>query len=93
MVDCRESRELMSGAVDNQLLKNESQGFYEHIEICGSCKDEFDLERLTKAYIRRKITLVDVPYDLEQAIMAQLFAEGGLEFNPGFFTQLFSSSI
>jgi anti-sigma factor (TIGR02949 family) len=71
-MDCRESRDLMSGAVDNQLYSHESANFYKHIEICGSCKDEFELEKLIKAYIRRKLTLVDVPPDLEQAIMKQL---------------------
>ena len=77
-MDCRESRELMSGAVDKQLEKGEAESFYEHIEICGSCRDEFELERLTKAYIKRKITFVDVPYDLERAIMVQLAAEGSV---------------
>lgn len=88
-MDCRESRELMSGAVDKQLLKNESQGFYEHIEICGSCRHEYELERLTKAYINRKITFVDVPYDLEKTILAQLSSER----DEGFFIRLISNSI
>ncbi len=69
--DCRETRALMSGAVDNELYRSESQTFHEHIEICGSCRDEYELERLTKAYLKKKITFVDVPYDVEQAIMAQ----------------------
>ncbi len=92
-MDCRESRELMSGAVDNELRKDESQGFYAHIEICGSCKDEYELEKLTKAYLRRKITLVDVPYDLKRSIMAQLSAEKSPKPREGFFRKLFSSGI
>ncbi len=92
-MDCRESRELMSGAVDNELRKGESEGFHEHIEICGSCKDEYELERLTKAYLKRKLTLVGVPYDLERAILAQLTSEGALKPKTGFFSRLFSNSI
>lgn len=92
-MDCRESRELMSGAVDSQLQKDESSVFYEHIEICGSCRDEFELERLTKAYIKRKITFVDVPYDLEQAIIAQFSSGSGLGLNQGFLTRLLVNSI
>ncbi len=87
-VDCRESRELMSGAVDKQLLMNDSQGFYEHIEICGSCREEYELERLTKAYLKRKITFVDVPYDLEQTILTQLSTQK----DEGFLARLISNS-
>ncbi len=74
-MDCRESRDLMSGAVDNQLLHDESSEFQHHIEICGSCREEYELERLTKAYLRRKITFVDVPYDVERAIVEQFSSE------------------
>lgn len=83
----------MSGAVDNELNRQESKGFEEHIEICGSCRDEYELERLTKAYLRRKITLVDVPYDLQGAILAQISAEDTLGFDMGFFSRIFSNSI
>ncbi len=82
MVDCRESRDLMSGAVDDQLQSGESRHFNDHIEICGRCRDEYDLEKLTKAYIKRKITYVDVPYDLEQTIMAQLLADAPFKATP-----------
>ena len=92
-MDCRESRDLMSGAVDNRLLRNESQGFYDHIEICGSCRDEYELEKLTKAYIKRKITFVDVPYDVKEMIMAQFSSEIDREKNRGFFSRLFSNEL
>lgn len=92
-MDCRESRELMTGAVDNELSQNEAKGFFEHIEICASCREEYEIEKLTKAYIRRKITFVDVPYDLEGAILAQISAEAADEPKPGFFTQLLSNRM
>ena len=92
-MDCRESRDIMSEAVDNELHGSESQNFYEHIEICGSCRDEYELEKLTKAYIKRKITFVEVPYDLEQAIMAQLAGEGSAEQQDGFIARLMSNNL
>lgn len=91
-MDCRESRDLMSGAVDNELRQDESRGFFEHIEICARCRDEYELERLTKSYIRRKITLVNVPYDLEGAIMAQISAEGTVQLKPGVISKLLSNT-
>ncbi len=98
-MDCRESRDLMSGAVDNQLFKEESKDFYDHIEICGSCRDEYELEKLTKAYLKRKITFVDVPYDVERAIAAQFSSGAGQDTTTsessrrqGFFSRLFSNS-
>lgn len=92
-MDCRESRDLMSGAVDNQLHSGESHDFNEHIEICGSCRNEYELEKLTKAYIKRKITFVEVPYDLERAIMEQLAAAQSSEHHNGFFSRLISNRI
>ena len=92
-VDCRESHELMSGAVDNELSNEEASEFYDHIEICGSCKDEFELERLTKSYIRKKITFVDVPLDVESAIIEQITSYGGVELRQGFFPRFFSSNL
>lgn len=83
----------MSGAVDNELSRQESEGFNEHIEICGSCRDEYELEKLTKAYLKRKVTFVDVPYDLGAAIMAQISSEGAITMEPGFFSRLFSNTI
>ncbi len=92
-MDCRESHELMSGAVDNELSQEEASEFYEHIEICGSCKDEFELERMTKSFIKRKITYVDVPLDLESAIVEQIGSYGVAELRPGVLPRIFSSNL
>lgn len=83
----------MSGAVDNELRQDESKGFFEHIEICARCRDEYELERLTKSFIRRKVTFVDVPYDLEKSILAQISSEGAVSLKPGFFSGLFANPI
>ncbi len=83
----------MSGAVDNELQRNESEGFSAHLEKCGKCRDEYELERLTKAYVRRKIRLVDVPPELRDAILNQLSAEQRAALNGGFFSRLLSNSF
>jgi hypothetical protein len=90
----------MSGAVDNQLLHDESSEFHHHIEICGSCRDEYELEKLTKAYLRKKMTFVDVPYDVERAIVAQFSSEAKSESSPseeeksgGFISRLFRNNL
>lgn len=92
-MDCRESHELMSGAVDNELTGEEAAEFYEHIEICGSCKDEFELEKMTKAFLKRKITYVDVPVDLKDAIVSQVSSYGTVELRSGFFSRLFGNNF
>lgn len=92
-MDCRESHELMSGAVDDELTREEAAEFYEHLEICGSCKDEFELERLTKSFIKKKITHVDVPLDLEHAIISQISSYGAVELRPGFFSRLLGNNF
>lgn len=83
----------MSGAIDKQLHHDESEGFYEHIEICGSCRDEYELEKLTKAYIKRKITFVDVPYDVELAVVSQFSSGPDGTRKRGLFSRLLSNSI
>ncbi len=83
----------MSGAVDKQLHHDESEGFYEHIEICGSCREEYELEKLTKAYIKRKITFVDVPYDVERAVISQFSSRTNEITKRGLFARLLSNSI
>jgi hypothetical protein len=83
----------MSGAVDNQLLRDETKDFYDHIEICGSCRDDYELEKLTKAYLKKKITFVDVPYDVEKAIMAQFSSHVPQKRRRGFISRLFSNSM
>jgi hypothetical protein len=92
-VDCRESRELMTGAVDNQLLRGESRLFHDHIELCVSCRDEYELEKLTKTYLKRKITFVDVPDDVEQAITARFSPDGNRKKKEGFISSLFGSNL
>jgi len=81
----------MSGAVDNQLLRDENKDFHNHIEICGSCRDEYELEKLTKAYLKKRITFVDVPYDVEKAIMAQFSSKVSKRKDHGFISRLFSN--
>ncbi|MGC8653916.1 MAG: zf-HC2 domain-containing protein [Candidatus Kryptoniota bacterium] len=92
-MDCRESRELMTGAVDNELSKEQSAEFFEHIEICSECRDEYELEKLTKAYIKRKITWVEVPYELQQAILIQINSSGNAGHTFNLWSSLLSNSF
>jgi hypothetical protein len=92
-LDCRESQELMSGAVDNELRGDQAAEFFEHIEICSGCRDEFELENLTKTYIRRMITMVDVPHDLQQSILLQIETSEKRGLTYGFWSSLVSNKF
>lgn len=92
-MDCRESIELMSGAVDNELSDDQAAEFFEHIGICGGCRDEYELERLTKSYIKRKIAMVEVPHDLQQSISRQFEVLGRDNYSNGLFSSLVNNSF
>ncbi len=65
----------MTGAIDNVLSGEEFLYFDQHVEDCESCRDEFELERLTKTYFRDRVKLIDPPTDLLDSIKARLAEE------------------
>jgi len=50
-VNCNEVKEHISEAVDLRLDARVKQAFEAHVGGCSSCRDEFELERLTKRYV------------------------------------------
>lgn len=76
--NCKIAKELMSGAVDGDLSAEESSYFGNHIERCEICRNEFELERLTKLYFKSKVTRLDPPKDLLEKIRSRLNYEDTL---------------
>ena len=70
--DCKKAEELMSGAIDNELSPEEFSYFNHHIESCETCKNKFELERLTQSFFKDKVKLMDSPADLRQKVRSRL---------------------
>lgn len=73
--DCSKAKELMSGAVDGELSATEYSYFDRHIRSCKTCRNEFELEKLTQAYFKDRVRLLDPPVDLLDSIKSRLSEE------------------
>jgi hypothetical protein len=75
-VDCRDYQELVSAAVDNHLGKDDMDSLLEHIGLCPACRLEYEIESITKSFIRGRVKLIRTPSDLVERIGDQLRQAG-----------------
>ncbi|CUU08116.1 anti-sigma factor, TIGR02949 family [Candidatus Thermokryptus mobilis] len=71
-MDCRQTREVLSALVDNQIDETTKREAEEHIWRCATCRTEFELEKKTKDLIRTKVKLINIPQELVQNILTQI---------------------
>ena len=71
-MDCREFQELISEAIDNRLRAPHQQHFSDHAAACPSCRNEFEMERMTKGVVHARIPHEAVPVDTYASILASL---------------------
>ncbi len=72
MVDCREFQELISEAVDKRLNTTIAHHFTAHAGVCPSCRNEFEMERLTKSILHEKIQRQSVPSIVSDSVLAAM---------------------
>ncbi len=70
-MDCRQYVELISEAIDNRLSAEMAGAFAAHGRICKSCAGEYELERMGKQVIARRLRRVNVPGGLYYQIVRQ----------------------
>ena len=81
-MDCITASELITGAIDNE-LDPVSMGQLElHLLTCKQCRQEQELEQLTKAAIQRHATRVSVPASLRENILRQIAHEKPAHVSP-----------
>lgn len=76
VVDCKEFQEQISPAVDELLQKDVLDSFVQHAQQCYACRNEFELESLTKTTVRTRARMVRAPADLIRRIEDALKREG-----------------
>lgn len=74
---CDEVKEKISPAVDNRLTGNERRAFDHHIGQCPRCRNEFELERMTKHVVMNAILRSPAPAELSAHIVDQLPSPSG----------------
>ena len=71
-MDCREAMQWLSDAVDKRLERNLDREIFEHLERCKNCRSEYEMERLTKEGVRRRLVSVKAPPPLVERVSESL---------------------
>ncbi len=71
-MNCKEFVELISSAVDERLEKETLKNFYQHTNVCKICRNVFELEKLTKNFIKTRIQSLQTPDYLKSRLISQI---------------------
>ena len=71
---CQEIKEHITAAVDRRLDGEIKQSFEAHMVQCPDCRSEFELELLTKKYLRARLVRSRAPSAISGRILSQLNA-------------------
>jgi mycothiol system anti-sigma-R factor len=88
-VTCKEVSELMSAIIDGEFDQLKLSTVTDHINECRSCRNEYELERMTKNIVHRVLTPAKAPTSLEASIRQALASERQPEASSGGFAKLF----
>lgn len=71
-MDCNEVLELISSAVDERLEKETIKNFYQHTNVCKICRNVFELEKITKIFIKTRVQPIRTPDYLSDRLISQI---------------------
>lgn len=74
-MSCQDFLPLISAAVDNQLTASEYTWLEEHLKACPNCRNEFELEQMTKTFVRQRLVRVTTPAAVAERVRQQLVYE------------------
>lgn len=74
-MECREARGLATAAIDKELAGRKPDEFLEHIGRCLGCRDEYELELMTKNVVRKNLTYIPASRDLKRLIASQIASQ------------------
>jgi anti-sigma factor RsiW len=74
-VNCKEFQEHVTEAVDRQLPGDRMQAFLSHAGACPSCRDAFEVEKLTKTVVCSRLKVISTPPRVVASISARLREE------------------
>ncbi len=74
---CQEFQDHISAAVDRVLPRDLQDAFTEHAGRCPSCRDDFELEGVTKGLVQARVSMQPTPRASMEAIQLQLAKEQG----------------
>lgn len=88
MNDCQKTQQIITDAVDNRLSEIDRNFFEGHIKVCPSCRNDYELDSLTKDFIQSKIVRHKTPKNVILHINQEIERQAASE-QPaiGFFTR------
>jgi anti-sigma factor RsiW len=72
MNDCQKTQKIITEAVDNRLGEFDRNFFNTHINDCPACRNDYELDSLTKAFIKNKITRHKTPENVALRIRQEI---------------------
>ncbi len=69
-MDCREFQELITEAVDKRLHTTIAHHYTAHAGVCPYCRNEFEIEQLTKSVLKAKVQRQSVPSNVSDSVLA-----------------------
>lgn len=71
-MNCQEVLESITAAVDGALSSEIVPIFQDHITQCSQCRAEYELEQITKAFVRNRVRSALAPAELKQRISSAI---------------------
>lgn len=68
-MDCRKFQDLVTEAVDNRLRSDDQQSFAAHASACPVCRNEFEMERITKTFLHERVHHRALPNELYSSLL------------------------
>jgi mycothiol system anti-sigma-R factor len=70
--DCREVLDRVYEFLDGEMSDLDAARIKQHLEECGPCLSEHDLDRMLKALLRRSCTCEQAPEELRARILVRI---------------------
>jgi hypothetical protein len=74
-VDCDGVQQHAGSAIDGFLAKDVEHEFQSHLERCKPCRDEIEMEQLSKHLVRRYVSWIPTPRSIQTLVIASLHRE------------------
>lgn len=79
MNDCNKTRAYITDAVDDRLSESERELFDHHIQQCVTCRNEYELDSLTKSFIKNRLARHSTPAQVVERIREEIKKQAALE--------------
>ena len=74
-MNCREVFDRLGDAVDREMPNQARAEFDRHLDACPLCRAKYELERMCKRIVGKKLTMVHTPPDVQQGVRNLLRSE------------------